>query len=59
MKRVRRFIASVEYKNAKGQTREETFPVTVEDFTTATAVAERYVLEVLKLSDFELRMIGA
>jgi len=59
MKRVRHFVASVEYKNAEGQTKEETFPVNVEDYSTATAVAVSYVLQVMKLQDFELRIVGA
>jgi hypothetical protein len=54
MKRVRRFVASVEYKNAEGQAKEETFPVNVEDYSIATAVAVSYVLQVMKLENFEL-----
>jgi len=57
--KVRRFTASVEYKDAEGKTREESFPVTVEDYVTATALAESYVLQVMKLREFELRIVGA
>ena len=57
--KVRRFTASVEYKDAEGRTQEENFPVTVEDYATATALAETYVLRVIKLRDFELRLVGA
>jgi hypothetical protein len=57
--KVRRFTASVEYKDAEGKTKEESFPVTVEDYTTAKDLAETYVLQVLKLRDFELRLVGA
>jgi hypothetical protein len=59
MKRVRCFVASVEYRDSVGQPHEETFPVNVEDYSTATTVAVSYVLQVLKLQDFELRIVGA
>ena len=58
MKRVRRFVASVEYKNAEGQTKEETFSVNIEDYSVATTVAVCYVLQIMKLQDFELRIVG-
>jgi len=58
--KVRRFTASVEYKDAEeGKTKEESFPVTVEDYVTAKALAESYVLQVMKLREFELRLVGA
>jgi hypothetical protein len=59
MKKVRRFTASVEYRDAEGKNLEESFPVTVEDYATATALAESYVLQVMKLREFELRIVGA
>lgn len=59
MKRVRSFVASVEFKDSMGQIREETFPINVEDYSTVTAVAVSYVLQVMKLQDFELRIVGA
>src|SRR5262245_59029293 len=46
MKKVRRFTASVEYKDPEGRTQAESFPVTVEDYAAATALAETYVLRV-------------
>ena len=46
-------------KDAEGKTKEESFPVTVEDYVTAKALAESYVLQVMKLQDFELRLVGA
>ena len=57
--KVRHFTASVEYQDAEGKAKEESFPVTVEDYVTAKALAETYVLQVMKLRDFELRLVGA
>lgn len=59
MKRVRHFEAHVTYQYPGGGEREETFPVQVEDYDTAKSVALSYVLEILKLKDFELRIKGA
>lgn len=38
---------------------EEIFPVYMEDYLAAKSLALSYVLQVLKLRDFELRMVGA
>jgi hypothetical protein len=59
MKKVRRFVASVTYREIDGTDKEESFPVHVMDYTTAQSVALTYVLQTLKLEDFELRIVGA
>lgn len=59
MKKVRRFVASVTYRETDGTDREDTFPVQVEDYDMARSVAFAYVLQILKLEDFELRIVGA
>jgi hypothetical protein len=58
MKKVRCFVASVSYRE-DGADREESFPVRVMDFSTAQSLALTYVLQTLKLEDFELRIVGA
>lgn len=59
MRRIRRFEAHLTYRNSEGEEREETFPVQAEDYETAKSVALSYALQILKLQDFELRIIGA
>ena len=59
MKKVRRFVASVTYREIDGKDKEETFPVQVMDYATAQSVALTYVLQTLKLEDFELLIVGA
>lgn len=59
MKKVRCFVASVTYREIDGTDKEETFPVRVMDYATAQSVALTYVLQTLKLEDFELRIVGA
>lgn len=59
MKKVRCFIASVTYREIDGTDKEENFPVRVLDYATAQSVALTYVLQTLKLEDFELRIVGA
>jgi hypothetical protein len=59
MKKVRCFVASVTYREIDGTDKEETFPVHVMDYPTAQSVAFTYVLKILKLEDFELRIVGA
>lgn len=59
MKRVRHFEARVTYQPPEGGEREEAFPVQVEDYEAAKSIALIYVLEILKLKDFELRIAGA
>ncbi len=58
-KKMRTFAAEVSYKDSIGTSCEETFPVTVDDYDTAKDLAVRYAVEVLKLQDFELRIVGA
>jgi hypothetical protein len=59
MLKVRHFAASVAYRNPAGQIAEEVFPVHAPSHTTASDLAFTYVLQVLKLQDFELRVVGA
>ena len=56
---VRRFAASVTYRSTEGRDQEEEFPVLAADPPTANQLALAYVLEVLRLDDFELRIVGA
>jgi hypothetical protein len=57
--RLRRFLAEVSYTDPTGTTQEQTFPVHVEEFAVAKSLAVTYVLQVLRLKDFELRIVGA
>jgi hypothetical protein len=57
--KVRRFAASIAYTTPEGQTQEDEFPVRAADYATANRIAFDYVLKVLKLEDFELRIVGA
>lgn len=56
---VREFVAVVEYRDLDGKLHNEEFPVRVDNYPAAKEMAERYVLEVMKLQDFELRIAGA
>ena len=58
-RKVRLFEAEVTYRAPDGAERGEKFPVRAGGFDEAREMAERYVLEVLKLEEFELRMVGA
>jgi hypothetical protein len=58
MRRIRRFEAYVVYRSSSGEEREETFPVQVEDYEVAKTLTLKYILQVLKLKDFELRLVG-
>jgi hypothetical protein len=49
----------VSYQDKGGAEREETFPVQASDYSSATSLAFIYALLILKLKDFELRMVGA
>jgi hypothetical protein len=49
----------VSYEDKAGAKQEETFPVMAPDYSSATSLAFAYALRVLKLHDFELRMVGA
>jgi hypothetical protein len=59
VRKVRHFTAAVRYMEKGGAEREETFPVNASDYPSATSLAFAYTLLVLKLQDFELRMVGA
>lgn len=59
MPKVRQFVASVTYRNGDGTGHEETFPVRTHDYESAKKLALSYVLHVLKLQDFELRIVGS
>jgi hypothetical protein len=59
VRKVRCFKASVSYQDKGGVKQEETFPVMAPDYSSATSLAFAYALLVLKLQDFELRMVGA
>jgi hypothetical protein len=54
--KVRRFSALVA---REGLAEEESFPVNAADYETARHLALVYVLNVLKLKEFELRVIGS
>jgi hypothetical protein len=49
----------VTYRDSVGLEVEETFPVVSFDPGAARDLALSYVLQVLKLTDFELRIVGA
>ncbi|HEY3569920.1 MAG TPA: hypothetical protein VGP73_18445 [Thermoanaerobaculia bacterium] len=57
--KTRPFTASVTYLNADGRTAEETFPVRSSEYTAASRLAVAYILQVLKLREFEMRIVGA
>jgi hypothetical protein len=59
MKKVRSFEAEVEYRDQQGMRCEERFPVRAVEFEAARDLALGYVLRILKLSDFELRLVGS
>ncbi len=59
MRRVRRFEAAVEYLDRNGLAREESFPLLAADYSTAKSMALSYVVKVLRLENFELRLAGA
>jgi hypothetical protein len=55
---VQLYSAAVTYHDRNGRRREEVFPVRAYDHAMATDVAVAYVLQVLKLTEFELRVVG-
>lgn len=59
MRKVRRFDASVEYRDSAGIEREESFPVYAGDYSAAKSTALAYTVQVLRLQDFELRIAGS
>ncbi len=56
---IRPFTASVSYRNREGALLEEEIPVLAENYETANRLAFTYVLQVLKLREFELRLVGS
>ena len=50
--------AFVTYRTGEGREIEETFPVRVMDRAAASDLAVAYVLRVLKLEEFEIRIVG-
>jgi hypothetical protein len=58
-KTVRHFEATVTYHDSAGQECEEAVPVYACDYGEANRLVFAYVLQVLRLSDFELRLVGA
>jgi len=59
MSRVRSYAASVTYRNGEGKMQEEEFPVLSQDHAAASRLAFAYVLQIMKLQDFELRVVGS
>ena len=59
MSKIRFYSASVAYRGATGKVQEEEFPVRATDNATASEIAFLYVRQVMKLEDFELRVVGA
>jgi hypothetical protein len=59
MPRVTPYAASVTYRDAQGKLQEEEFPLRARDYSTAMNIASTYVLQVMKLKDFELRVVGS
>ena len=56
---VRRFAASVTYRAKDGSSHEDEFPVWADSYILAKELALAYVLRVLKLGEFALRVVGA
>jgi hypothetical protein len=52
------FLATVTYRGSDGRVHEERFPIRAVERESASEMAVAYVLEVLKLKDFELRIVG-
>ena len=52
------YSATVTYRDREGRMHEEVFPVRAYDHATAIDLAVAYVLRVLKLTEFELRVVG-
>jgi len=53
------YSASVTYRNAEGREIEEVFPLRTTDREAANDLAFTYLLQVLKLRELELRVVGA
>lgn len=58
-RRVYPYKVSVTYRNREGQELEEVFPLRALDRAAASDLAVAYVLKVLKLQEFEIRIVGA
>jgi hypothetical protein len=58
-RRVFPYKASVTYRNREGQEVEEVFPLRAKDRVAASDLAVAYVLKILKLQEFEIRIVGA
>jgi hypothetical protein len=56
---VRRFSVSVAYRTQDGAQQEDEFPVWSDSYAPAKELPLGYVLQALKLGDFELRLAGA
>lgn len=56
--KVRLYSVTVAYQSGDGRSREERFPVHAYDPSMATDMAVAYVLQVLRLKEFELRVVG-
>lgn len=59
MARVTPYAVSVTYRDAQGKMQEEEFPLRAGDYSTAMDIAATYVLQVMKLKEFELRVVGS
>jgi hypothetical protein len=57
--RIRRYEAEVTYRDGEGRDHEEVFPVRTTDHQDATRLAFAYALTVLRLGDFDLRIVGS
>jgi hypothetical protein len=56
--RIRSYLAKVSYRQ-DGEERDESFPVRTSDHQDATRLAVAYILDVLRLAEFELRIVGS
>ena len=59
MLKVRAYSATVAYRNLDGKQQEEEIPVRATDSAEASHLAFLYVRQVMKLEDFELRVVGS
>jgi hypothetical protein len=59
MLKIRPYSATVAYRDSEGKMQEEEFPVSAVDNAEASDLAFLYVRQVMKLEDFELRVVGS
>jgi hypothetical protein len=59
MLKVRAYSATVAYRNLEGKQQEEEIPVRATDPAEASHLVFLYVRQVMKLEDFELRVVGS